>query len=73
MPGIKTSTTIYADEVQLLFSGSPTNLEQLKAHAETSLKIMKECYSENCLKMIPNKTKFIIFATTKFNKRTETF
>ena len=27
---IATSTTIYADNVQLLFSGTPNNLEQLK-------------------------------------------
>ena len=30
LPEITTSTTIYADDVQLLFSGSPNNLEQLK-------------------------------------------
>ena len=35
---IDTSTTIYADDVQLLFSGSPNNLEQLKIYAETNLK-----------------------------------
>ena len=33
---------IYADDVQLLFSGSPNNLEQLKIYAETSLNTMKE-------------------------------
>ena len=37
MPEIKTSTAIYADDVQLLFSGTPNNLEQLKAHAKRSL------------------------------------
>ena len=39
-PGITTSTTIYADDVQLLFSGTPNNLEQLKIYAETGLKTM---------------------------------
>ena len=39
-PEITTSTTIYAD-VQLLFSGSPNNLEQLKIYAEISLNTMK--------------------------------
>ena len=34
---------------------------------------MKEWYSENGLKMNSNKTQRIIFATPKFNKRTETF
>ena len=50
-PEITTSTTIYADDVQLLFSGTPNNLEQLKINAETSLNTMKEWYSENGLKM----------------------
>ena len=35
-------TTIYADDVQLLFSVIPNNLEPLKIYAETSLKTMKE-------------------------------
>ena len=42
LPEITTSTTIYADDVQLLFSGSPDNLEQLNIYAETSLKTLKE-------------------------------
>ena len=50
-----------------------TNLEQLKIFAETSLKTMKEWYSENGLKMNSNKTQCIIFETPNFNKRTETF
>ena len=70
---ITTSITIYADDVQLLFNGSPNNHEQLKIYAETSLKTMKEWYSENGLKMNSNKTQCILFATPKFNKRTETF
>ena len=52
LPEITTSTAIYADDVQLLFSGTPNNLEQLKIYAETSLKPMKEWYSENGLKWI---------------------
>ena len=56
-----------------LFSGSPNNLEQLKIYAETSLKTMKEWYSENCLKMNSNKIRCVLFATPNFNKRTETF
>ena len=35
LPGIKSSTIIYADDVQPLFGGIPNNLEQLIAHAET--------------------------------------
>ena len=73
LPEITTSTTIYADDVQLLFSGSPNNLEQLKTYAETSLNTMKECYSENGLKINSNKTQCILFASPNFNKRTETF
>ena len=46
LPEITTSTTIYADDVQLLFGGSPNNLEKLKIYAETSLKTMTEWYSE---------------------------
>ena len=42
LPEITTSRTIYADDVQLLFSGTPNNLEQLKIYAETSPKTMKE-------------------------------
>ena len=34
---------------------------------------MKECYSENGLKMNSNKTQSILFATPNFNKRTEMF
>ena len=49
------------------------NLQQLKIYAETSLKTMKEWYSENGLKMNSNKTQCILFATPNFNKRTETF
>ena len=48
---ITTSRTIYSDNVQLLFSGTLNNLEQLKIYAETSLKTMKERYSENGLNM----------------------
>ena len=59
--------------VQLLFSGTPNNLEQLKAHAETSLKTMKDWYSDNGLKINPNKTQCILFAAPNFNKRTEAF
>ena len=56
LPEITTSTTIYADDVQLFFSGSPNNLEQLKIYAETRLNTMKEWYCENGLKMDSNKT-----------------
>ena len=73
LPEITTSSTIYADDVQLLFSGSPNNLEHLKICAETSLNTMKEWYSENGLKINSNKTQYILFATPKFDKRTETF
>ena len=52
---------------------TPNNLEQLKIYAETSLKTMKEWYSENGLKITSNKTQCILFATPNFNKRTETF
>ena len=72
-PGITTSTTIYADDVQLLFSGTHNNLEQLKIYAETRIKAMQEWYSENGLKMNSNKTQCIPFATPDFNKRTELF
>ena len=63
---ITTSTTIYADDLHLLFSGSPINLEQLKLYAETSLKTMKEWCSENSLKINSNKTQCILFATPNF-------
>ena len=42
-------------------------------YAQTSLKTMKEWYSENSLKMNSNKTQCILFAIPNFNKRTETF
>ena len=73
LPEITTSTIIYAEDVQLLFSGTPNNPEQLKIYAETRLKTIKEWYSENGLKMNSNKTQCIVFATPNFNKRTETF
>ena len=60
------SLTIYADDVQLLFSGSPNNFEQLKIYAETSLNIMEEWYSENGLKMNSNKPHCILFASPNF-------
>ena len=66
LTGIKTNTTIYADAVQLLFSGTPNNLEQFIAHAETSLKTMKDWY-DNSLKMNPNKTQCIL-RNTQFQK-----
>ena len=68
-----TSTTIYADDAQLLFSGSPNNLKQLTIYAETSLNTMQEWYSENGIKMNSNKTQCILFATPNLNKRAETF
>ena len=68
LPEITTSTTIYADNVQLLFSGTHNNLEQLKIYAETRLKTMKEWYSENGLKMNSNKTQCILFCNTKFQQ-----
>ena len=45
LPEITTSTNIYANDVQLLLSGTSNNLEKLKIYAETSLKTMKEWYS----------------------------
>ena len=42
LPEITTSTTIYAEDVWLLFSGTPNNLEQLKIYAESSLNTIKE-------------------------------
>ena len=48
-PEMTTSTAIYAADVQLLFSGSPNNLKQLKIYVETSVNTMKEWYSENGL------------------------
>ena len=68
-----TYTTIYADDVQLLFSGTPNNLELSKLYAETNLKTMKEWYSQNGLKMNLNKTQCIIFATPNFNKWAKKF
>ena len=53
--GITTSAPIYAADVQLLFSGSPNNLDQFKIYAETSLKTMQEWYSKNVSKMNSNK------------------
>ena len=74
LPEITTSSTIYADDVQLLFSDSPNNLEQLKIYAETSLNTMKEFYSENGLKMNSNKTQCILLNSQSSQcKRTETF
>ena len=37
LPGIKTSTTIYVNDVQLLSNATPNNLQLLKANAETWL------------------------------------
>ena len=55
-----------ADDVQLLFSGKPNNLEQLKIYAETSVKQWKNGDSENGLKTNSNKTQCIFFFNTKF-------
>ena len=52
LPEITTSTTIYADDVQLLFSGTPNNLEQLKIYAETSIKTWKNGTVKIVLKLI---------------------
>ena len=73
LPEITTITAIYADDVQLLFSCTPNNLDQVKIYEETSLQTTKEWYSEIGLKMKSNKTQCILFATAYFNKRTETF
>ena len=42
--GISTNTTIYADNVHLLFSGTPNKPEQLKRYAEASVKTIKEWF-----------------------------
>ena len=73
LPEITTSTTIFADDVHLLFSGTPNNLEQLKVYAETSLKTMKEWSVKMVWKWIQIKLDAFFFATPNFNKRTETF
>ena len=67
LPEITSSTTISADDVQLLFSGTPNNLEQLKIYAETSLITITEWYSENGLKMNSNKTQYTKFQQTDWN------
>ena len=56
LPEIATSTTIHADDVEPLSSGTPNNPEQLKIYVETSLNTIKEWYSENDLKINSNKT-----------------
>ena len=51
LPDITTITTISADDVQLLFSGSPNNLEQLKNICRDKHKHYERMDSENGLKM----------------------
>ena len=65
LPEINTRTIIYADDVQLMFSVAPNNIEQLKIYAETSLKTTKEWYREkNEFKLNPMHS----FCNTKFQQ-----
>ena len=73
-PGITTSTAIYTDNVQLMFSGTPNNLDQLKIYAETSPPKKQESQTKiSGLKMNSNKTQYILFITPNFYKRTKSF
>ena len=72
LPEITTSNHL-CRQCSALLSGTPNNHEHLKLFAETSLKTMKEWYSENGLKINSNKTQYIFFATPNFNKLTDHF
>ena len=64
--------SIYVYDVQLLFSGTPNNLEQLKAYADKpkdNERLVQWKWSEN----EQNETECILLETPKFNKRTEIF
>ena len=72
LPEVTTSVTIYADDVQLFFSGTPNNLAVKNICRDKPKNNERMVYSENGLKMNSNKTQCILF-TPNFNKLTETF
>ena len=63
-----TAMTIYADDVQLLFTGK-LNVTELKQQAEATLEYMNAWYSKNGLKLNANKTQCIIFGSPRNNKK----
>lgn len=63
MGNLANKTTIYADDVQLLFKCKINELENTKDKARSTLKSMQTWYSRNGLKLNANKTQFIIFGS----------
>ncbi len=59
----KSNMTIYADDVQLLFSKSPKDMDQMKIEAETALTNIKQWYGRNGLKVNASKTQSIIIGS----------
>ena len=67
------SMTIYADDVQLLFTGNPNQLDNMKADAEITLKHLYNWYNSNGLKLNAEKTQSIIIGSSNAVKQTEKF
>lgn len=68
-----TTMTIYADDVQLLFTEKPNAVEVLKREAEVTLEHMSVWYGENGLKLNAKKTQCIIFGSPQNNKKITKF
>jgi len=71
LPSCITTTghvTMYADDTQLLYTGSPQSIDTIRTLAETDLRTLQHWYSANGLKVNAGKTQAIIMGSTSNTK-----
>ena len=63
IPGEHGKVIMYADDVQLIDSEEPCNVELLQTRIESTLAIALAWFTQNSLKINPTKTEFLILKT----------
>jgi hypothetical protein len=63
LPKNQAKMVMYADDVQILLSRKPSDLNALKHDAETAVRNLKSWYDKNGLKLNSEKTKCILFGS----------
>ncbi|KAF2361396.1 Reverse transcriptase domain [Trinorchestia longiramus] len=71
LPSMPSNTRIsmYADDVLIAMTSTPTKLSQTKSNAEILLKHVKSWYDQNGLKLNASKTQCIIFGSKNTIKK----
>ena len=68
LPKNQAKMVMYADDVQILLSRKPSDLNTLKDDAETAVSNLKSWYDKNGLKLNSEKNKCILFGSNSKRK-----